>query len=217
MHCEESHIQKASHLCIISISQANKINNMKTTTSDRSKQLTEKITLFICFVLRHKPESIGIDMCDQAWVSVDSLLSKLKNTPNEITLDELKHIVDTDTELRYSFKDNYQYIRCEQGHSVDFVNVVYDRYYPNSNLYHGTSEKNAKSILCEGIKAKKRNYAHLSMAVSKAHRVGKRHSKNKEPVILVVDKDAPIEFFISLNGVILTKCVPSEHISRYSD
>ncbi|KAA1253304.1 hypothetical protein F0M16_18180 [Vibrio cholerae] len=64
---------------------------------------------------------------------------------------------------------------------------------------------------------RKRNYVHLSVNIQKATRAGKRHSKEKEPVILVIDKNAPVDFKISDNGVILIDFVLPQYISMLSE
>ena len=80
---------------------------------------------------------------------------------------------------------------------------------PPEILYHGTGEKYRKSIDEQGLIPKSRLYVHLSKDAETARKVGSRHGK---PVIYQVlagqmQKDG-YQFFLSENGVWLTKKVP---------
>ena len=185
---------------------------MKTT-----KQL-KKISQFLCLLLRHKPQAADLDMDTQGWVSVEQLLANIAvNEKNAITLDELKSIVDDDNKGRYSFREDFAFIRCNQGHSLDWVEIDFQPYRPTEDLYHGTKPSLESVIMTEGLTPQSRNYVHLSKDLDTAKTVGKRHSKKDAPLIFVIDKDAPIEFFITDNGVVHAKEVPPEYLSVLKD
>lgn len=174
----------------------------------------KKVSQFLCFVLRHEPESICLDIDSDGWVSVSQLLKNMSTQPKiAISLEELECIVSSDDKNRYSFKGHNQYIRCNQGHSIKSVNITFEKYYPKCDMYHGTAYKNLDSILKNGLMPQSRQYVHLSFDLETAKKVGKRHSKSSDPVILVVSKDAPLEFYMSENSVINTKKVPAEYIT----
>lgn len=86
---------------------------------------------------------------------------------------------------------------------------------PPAVLWHGTGEKYVLSIEEQGLIPKSRLYVHLSTDFDLAKKVGQRHGK---PVIFQVDaermqKDG-YDFFLSLNGVWLTKKVPCEYLKK---
>lgn len=86
---------------------------------------------------------------------------------------------------------------------------------PPEYLYHGTAKKYVESIEKQGLIPKSRLYVHLSKDRETAEGVGRRHG---EPVIYRVktgemQKDG-FEFFLSVNGVWLTKEVPVKYLEK---
>ena len=98
-------------------------------------------------------------------------------------MDILKDIVETDNKQRYSFKDNYNYIRANQGHSIP-INPDLEEKEPPYHLYHGTASRFLESIKATGIQKQTRTLVHLSQDKDTAYTVGKRHG---EPVIIVIN------------------------------
>lgn len=89
---------------------------------------------------------------------------------------------------------------------------------PPDVLYHGTAEKYVASIDSIGLIPKSRLYVHLSCDIETALKVGKRHGK---PVIYKIDakqmQEDGYEFFLSVNGVWLTKEVPIQYMKKIDD
>ena len=86
---------------------------------------------------------------------------------------------------------------------------------PPELLYHGTGEKFTSSIEKQGLIPKSRLYVHLSQDYGTAVKVGQRHGK---PAVYIIDaagmaKDG-YTFFLSVNGVYLTKEVPVKYLKR---
>ena len=77
------------------------------------------ISKFLSLVLRHQPETIGIELDQNGWTDVDILLEKSNNFGIKIDTDTLKHIVETNTKKRFAFNDTFDRIRASQGHSVE--------------------------------------------------------------------------------------------------
>jgi len=180
----------------------------------KSLKQIRKISQFLCLLLRHKPEACNLDMNTEGWVSVKQLLKNIAvNEKNKLTLDELKLMVSDDTKGRYSFKGHGMMIRCNQGHSLDWVKIKFPTYFPKGDLYHGTAPHLEGAIMKDGLQSQGRNHVHLSETLETAREVGKRHSKKDEPIIFVIDKDADMTFFISENNVILADEVLPEYIS----
>lgn len=171
-----------------------------------------KLSRFISLILRHKPDTIGITLDEHGWASVSELLSGINACGNEIDMKTLEEIVAEDEKQRYSFNDDKTKIRANQGHSVN-VDVELKKAEPPEILFHGTGEKYVSSIKSEGLKPKSRLYVHLSSDRETAVKVGSRHGK---PVVFEVNSGEMsrrgFEFFISENGVWLTKFVPAEYL-----
>ena len=105
-------------------------------------------------------------------------------------------------------------IRANQGHSIP-VDVELEKVIPPEFLWHGTGEKYVESIDRSGLIPKSRLYVHLSSDEKVAKNVGSRHGK---PVIYVVcagemSKDG-YKFYLSKNGVWLTKEVPTKYLKK---
>ncbi len=137
--------------------------------------------------------------------------SSLQNS--DFSLDELKTIVEEDT--RYTFSDDGTKIRAFHGHSIPTVHYQKEAI-PTTELYHGTSEENAKKIMDSGfIKGMNRVQVHLSINKENALKIGKRHGK---PCVFQIDTKKMLEdgfrFYESGDGVWLTSDIPVKYIKR---
>ena len=170
------------------------------------------LSRFIALILRHKPEAVGITLDEHGWASVSELLSGINACGNEIDMQTLEEIVAEDEKQRYSFNADKTKIRANQGHSVN-IDVELKKAEPPEILFHGTGEKFVSSIKSAGLKPKPRLYVHLSKDRETAVKVGSRHGK---PVVFEVNSGEMsrngFEFFLSENGVWLTKIVPAEYL-----
>ena len=176
------------------------------------KNKTE-ISKYIALILRHKPETIGIKLDEHGWANVDELINGI-NVQYSFSKEDLEEIVSTDNKQRYSFNEDKTFIRANQGHSIP-VDVELKKAIPPEFLYHGTGEKYVASIDKTGLIPKSRLYVHLSGDEDTAVKVGSRHGK---PVIYKVAagkmERAGYAFFLSVNGVWLTKEVPKEYLIK---
>ena len=168
---------------------------------------------FMSLILRHKPETIGIRLDEHGWANVDELIAGIAKT-QKFNMDILEEIVRTDNKQRYSFNEDKTLIRANQGHSIP-VDVELEKQEPPDYLYHGTGEKYRVSIDEQGLIPKSRLYVHLSPDIDTAVKVGSRHGK---PVVYrvwsgLMQKEG-YEFYRSVNGVWLTKEVPTKYIKR---
>ena len=168
---------------------------------------------FISLILRHQPEAAGITLDEHGWADVNELIEGVSKT-QPLTMEDLEEIVRTDSKQRYSFNEDHTLIRANQGHSIP-VDVELKQTEPPAVLYHGTGEKYVPSILREGLIPKSRLYVHLSREEATAVRVGARHGK---PFVFRVNagqmaKDG-YPFFLSVNGVWLTKHVPVQYLEE---
>ena len=169
---------------------------------------------FIALILRHKPEVIGITLDEHGWADVDALIAGIAKT-RPFNRKMLEEIVRTDEKQRYSFNEDGTLIRANQGHSIP-VDVELEKKNPPAVLYHGTGRKYVESIEKQGLLPKSRLYVHLSADPQTAVKVGSRHGS---PVVYQIDTGRMAadghDFYLSANGVWLTKTVPPEYMMRY--
>lgn len=177
-----------------------------------SKEAHVEASRFLAFVLRHKPEAAEISLDKHGWADVDELVAGISKQ-RTFSMQMLEEIVATDAKNRYSFNEDHTLVRANQGHSIP-VDVNLEAVDPPAVLYHGTATKYIDAIRVEGLISKSRLYVHLSPDSETATKVGRRHGK---PIVLKVDAkamaDHGITFFLSANGVWLTKEVPPEYLS----
>ena len=168
---------------------------------------------YISLILRHKPETIGITLDEHGWANVDELIAGVSRT-HPLTMELLEEIVRTDEKQRYSFNGDKTLIRANQGHSIP-VDVELPRLEPPAVLYHGTGRKYVPSIDRQGLLPKSRLYVHLSADEDTAVKVGRRHG---EPIVYTVQAGKMSAdghpFYRSVNGVWLTKEVPTEYLAK---
>jgi putative RNA 2'-phosphotransferase len=173
-------------------------------------------SIFIALILRHHPEKIGITLDEHGWADVDELINGIAKT-RKFDMTMLEEIVATDNKGRYSFNDDKTLIRANQGHSIP-VDVELEKVIPPEILYHGSAQKYEASISEQGLIPKSRLYVHLSKDYDTAYNVGKRHGK---PIVYkVLSKqmaDNGYDFFLSVNGVWLTKSVPVEYLQKIAE
>lgn len=172
-----------------------------------------KTSKFISLILRHRPEAIGIALDEHGWADVNELINGISRS-RPFTMKGLERIVAQDPKQRYSFNQDKSKIRANQGHSIN-VDVELKELTPPDILYHGTGMKNVDSIDKEGLKPMNRLYVHLSKDIETATKVGSRHGK---PFIYLIDCKSMVNdgyrFYLSENGIWLTKEVPLRYLHR---
>ena len=172
------------------------------------------ISKFLSLVLRHQPETIGIQLDQNGWTDVKNLIEKVNNYGIKLDRETLNHIVATNSKKRFAFNDTLDRIRASQGHSVE-IELGYTNQKPPEILYHGTSEKSVQSILITGLEKRNRQHVHLSSDIETAIKVGQRHGK---PFVFKVLAEQMyndnFRFFISDNGVWLTADVPIKYLKQ---
>lgn len=164
-------------------------------------------------VLRHKPEHLGLQLDENGWVDVDTLIVAIRKSGVDVDKSLLEKVVRENDKQRFAFNSDQTRIRANQGHSIE-VDVELKQKAPPAILFHGTVEKFLDLIRASGLKKMSRQHVHLSAEIKTASNVGSRRGK---PVILEVDAMKMAEdgfmFFLSANGVWLTDNVPPEYLN----
>lgn len=170
------------------------------------------ISKLLSLVLRHKPETIGMQLDENGWANVEDLIQKINESGTAIDAATIDLVVETNDKKRFAFNEDKTKIRASQGHSIE-VELNLKSLLPPDTLYHGTTERFLESILKTGLIKQQRQHVHLSELAATAHAVGSRHGK---PVILNINAKAMAAagflFYLSDNGVWLVDSVPVEYI-----
>jgi putative RNA 2'-phosphotransferase len=171
-----------------------------------------RISKFLCLVLRHKPETIGLTLDAEGWANVEELLPKALEHGVIIDQPTLRQIVEHSEKKRFSFSDDGQKIRANYGHSIPIA-FGYESTEPPEFLFHGTAKSFLPPIGEDGLGPGTRQYVHLVEDEKTAVAVGRRHG---EPVVLTVKArsmhENGFEFFKTDSDIWLTKKVPREYI-----
>jgi putative RNA 2'-phosphotransferase len=172
-----------------------------------------RVSKFLSLVLRHQPDTIGLELDPQGWVAVDDLIRRAGAHGRRLTRAMIEEVVATNDKQRFSLSADRSKIRARQGHSIP-VDLGLEPVKPPPVLFHGTATRFLESILREGLEPSGRQHVHLSPDEETVVRVGRRHGK---PVVLRIDAAgmdaAGHRFYLSENGVWLTDTVPPRFVT----
>lgn len=176
----------------------------------------DSVSRLLAYVLRHRPQELGLELSRDGWVEVDLLLARLSERQGlRLSVSELHELVASDAKGRYSLREGR--IRANQGHSVEDVEAV-ERTprTPPERLFHGTTnERWARIQRTGGLSRMKRHFVHLSASFNVALETGRRH-RRETPLVLAVDAGAMAaagtEFYCSENGVWQVDSVPVAYL-----
>lgn len=172
-----------------------------------------KTSKFLSLILRHRPETIGMQLDEEGWLNINELVENANKHGKNLSLELLHEVVASNDKKRFALSDDGLQIRANQGHSIADVNLKLESVEPPELLFHGTIAQFLPSIKEKGLLKRSRNHVHLSADEKTAELVGRRRGK---PVILIVQSSlmhlAEHKFYLSTNGVWLTEFVPVEFI-----
>lgn len=174
------------------------------------------ISIYLSYILRHKPDDIDLAMDKHGWVDVAQLIDKINSKSSySITLCKLKDIVANDNKGRYRFNADGSRIKACQGHSIPWVEPELDYRTPPDFLYHGTTLEAYRKIQKSGhISKMSRHAVHLTSDESMAWKSAKRW--HQTPVVLRISAhdmcEAGYIFGCSDNNVWCTEKVPVRYI-----
>lgn len=179
--------------------------------------LTERrrtaLSKLLSLILRHQPERFGIQLSEDGYTSLSDLVAAVheQNGWADIVLADIEEVVESSDKQRFEIEGDA--IRARYGHSTKQA-VAYPPIEPPAILYHGTSRRALPMMQREGLRAMRRQYVHLSIDVSQALVVGRRH--DPEPAILTIRAkeahDNGVVFLYPGEGLYLSPAVPSEFV-----
>ena len=117
-----------------------------------SSKMKNNFSKALSYILRHKPQSIGIELDENGWCEISELIEKMNNhnselkITSEISYDVLLKEVEENDKQRFSISSDGKRIRANQGHSIE-VDLKLMKCIPSDVLYHGSCERNLNSIL----------------------------------------------------------------------
>lgn len=173
----------------------------------------KRISKNLSYILRHRPDTVGIELEEGGWVVVERLLAALAEDGKSVSREALDEVVATSDKQRFEFSADGSQIRARQGHSVE-VDLGYQPAVPPEVLYHGTAKHNLDSIFQVGLDKGRRHHVHLSTNKQTMIQVATRHG---QPVLLAIAAARMhtdgCQFFVTGNQVWLTEHVPPQYLS----
>ncbi len=181
-------------------------------TLDRASRKLTKI-------LRHQAVDYHLAVNTNGYVKLRDILALNLRELNNITIDDIRLIVDTNEkqrlELTLSPIDNELYMRAAQGHNTKMGNLIMDDEtltklgpdYPNPYIYHGTKQAYLASIMENGLNRMNRKHIHFVENVERDRQVSGFKQTSNAIVVVNMKKcmEDGIQFYKSSNGVILTE------------
>ena len=135
-------------------------------------------------VLRHEPWLFELELDQDGWVSVESVLPALRQQQSEwanLSESDLAYMIEVSAKRRHEMRDGR--IRALYGHSTP-SRINRTPVSPATVLFHGTAPEIVPLIMTSGLMPMGRQYVHLSADIPTALEVGRR--KAKKPIILRV-------------------------------
>ena len=175
-----------------------------------------KLSVYISYLLRHRPEDLSLSMDAHGWVSVEELIQRINDGGKyRLTREALDEIVRTDNKGRFRYSADGTRIKACQGHSIPWVEPELRYGAPPSVLYHGTTRDAWEKIMHSGqISKMNRHAVHMQADVEKAWQSARRW--RRVPVVLKIDAGrmhaSGMVFGVSDNGVWCTESVPTDFI-----
>ena len=164
--------------------------------------------------LRHEPETYGLKLDADGWVSMESLVAALRRRGGrwrDLTPADLSAMVLDARKQRHEIKDGR--IRALYGHSIA-VDLARRPLAPPAVLYHATTPDVVPKILADGLRPMGRNFVHLAIDRETATRTAKR--KTRTPVLLAVDarraRSDGVAFYAGNDLIWLAAWVPADYL-----
>lgn len=172
-----------------------------------------RLSRFLAYVLRHRPDAAGLTLDPAGWTDVDAVLRAAAREGLAADRSTLEAVVCDNDKQRYELVGDR--IRARQGHSVP-VALDHPVRVPPDRLFHGTVARFLPAIRTEGLQPGSRHAVHLSADRPTAVQVGARRGT---PIVLTVRARAlhdeqGARFTQTPNGVWLVDHVPPAYLDE---
>jgi 2'-phosphotransferase len=182
-------------------------SNFKRSAVGMDVQFSKAMT----YLLRHGAEKEGLNISQDGYIALDDIL-KHKNL-RKAKKEDLIKIVENCPKQRFSIKhsdDNVLYIRANQGHSIQNLELQMTEITEMDNLeeaLHGTYYKAWELIKTEGLRKMTRQHIHFSEDFPGSKEVISGMRGNCQIAVYIDIKEClndGIKFYRSENNVILS-------------
>ncbi len=178
----------------------------------------KRLSKTISHVLRHAPWQYELELDEEGWVAVDTLLFALRTHRTaweDVLEDDLHAIITQSDKQRFEIRDGR--IRALYGHSIP-QRIVKTPSRPPDVLYHGTTQRVLSRILSEGLKPMHRQHVHLSIDIPTAEQVARR--KGEDTVVLCIEAAGAnrngVMFYQGNETIWLADSIPPSYLSVLS-
>jgi len=172
----------------------------------------DRLSRFLALVLRHKPETVGIELDPGGFVDVDTLTAAIAGQPgwSGVTAEAIRSLAQQDPR-RYELAGTR--IRARYGHTVP-IETPGTAVIPPEWLYHGVPAGVVETLRTVGLRPLDRQFVHLSATRQDARAVAERHSTDAVVVTVLARRasEEGIAFFHASAGIYLTRHVPPEFL-----
>jgi putative RNA 2'-phosphotransferase len=169
-----------------------------------------ELSKILSHALRHEPWLYELELDDEGWASLDTVLMALREERaewRELSKTDVERMIAGSAKRRHEIVG--ERIRALYGHSVP-GKLRCEPATPPEILFHGSSPTVANVIAREGLKPMSRQYVHLSVDEATALEVGYRRSRT--PVLFVVEArlahESGVTFYMGNEKVWLADFVP---------
>ncbi|MBF0263643.1 MAG: RNA 2'-phosphotransferase [Gammaproteobacteria bacterium] len=176
------------------------------------KKELKNISKYLSFILRHKPETIGLELNANGWAAIDDLITK--TTSMSLTKELIQLVVENNDKQRFAIDSSNKLIRAHQGHSIG-IDLNLKPIEPPKYLFHGTAECFERSILINGLNKQKRHHVHLTESKAIAKSTAQRHGK---AILFKISSQkmhqCGYQFYQTTNSVWLVNEVPAKFMLK---
>ncbi|GCE04108.1 RNA 2'-phosphotransferase [Dictyobacter aurantiacus] len=176
----------------------------------------QQLSRTMAYALRHQPANFGLTLDDEGWVSVDALVSALRQHRTgwkHLQVSDIEHVIALPGKKRYELRTGR--IRAYYGHSLQ-QRMQRETAVPPARLFHGTTPAAYERICQSGLLPMGRQYVHLSEDRETALQVARR--RTSQPVILVVAAleayQDGVQFYLGNESVWLADAIPPIYLTR---
>jgi len=180
--------------------------------SDRDKRLSK----FLSYVLRHKPEDAGLTLDERGCCPVDTIIQAASTKlGHEVTRDDIELLCEPsdDPKEKTRFELEGDLIRAGHGHSIPVAGLRPCE--PKGPLYHATTKTALPKVKTDGLKCMSRQKVHLSYDKAITIEAARRRSRD---IVLVEVETGParldnIGFYESADPrIVLSDDIPAKYL-----
>lgn len=176
-----------------------------------------RLSKFMSFVLRHKPETEGLKLDERGFCRIEPLvLAASRKLRFGVTREDVESLcVPSDNpneKTRYELEGDF--VRAGHGHSVEITG--YRPCAPIAPLYHATTRQALAAVKTDGLRSMSRQKVHLSY--DRAITVEAARRRSRDVVLVQVDVGAArlanVGFYESADErIVLSDDVPARFLS----